>query len=235
MLSNTKKNSVDKKSNPYELINEKNAVKPNYNLKEKPFSFEIYMNYLGDLCIIGRIDGNYICGLSFSTVKDLERTQAIIEGMIGNIDPLISNTYRVLGGFDASEWCQIRMEHATLEGEVWLSIFGCMSRKLSARFQISYTAKQLQSVYSILSDTCKFRLADGKYIPVLKQYHKLLTTFKRGHSKAPEYYHQMIPLIDLVQKEGYIVLSSDSAVRELYAAILAGANDLYGAFMDAAR
>ena len=97
-----KKNCVNHSSNPYELINEKNAITPNYDLKEKPFSFEIYMNYLGDLCIIGRIDGNYICGLSFSTVTDLKRTQAIIEGMVSTKNPLISSLYRVLGHFNMS-------------------------------------------------------------------------------------------------------------------------------------
>jgi len=231
-----KKNLLDNNFNLYELVNQKNAIEPNYELNKQQFSFEIYINHLGDLCIIKRIDNNYICGLSFSTVSDLVRTQAILNGMIETSNPLISTEYNVLGyRIDRSEWYQIRISHTMQDGELWFSILGDISRDVSSRFQLSNFAQQLQLVFSILISICDSRLADGLYIPVLKSYHILLSKFERNDFEAPAYYHQMKPLIEVIRKESYVKLASNAEVRELYFSILRAIDNLYGAFMDKAR
>ena len=131
----------------------------------------------------------------------------------------------------------MRMEQTILDWDnrVGLEILGNMPRHLRCKLQLPLAASQIQSVYSMLLKTCEFRLAGGDYIPILESYHKLLTKFKRNQSEAHKYYHEMIPLIDLIRMEGYIVLSADFKVRELYVSMLEGADGLYQAYMDVAR
>jgi len=93
MLFKTKANS----KNHYELVNKQNSVKPGYDLAGEEYYFDIYIRHTQEICIVCRIDNNYISGLSFSTVSDLERTQAIIDGMIDSFGATVSNEYSVLG------------------------------------------------------------------------------------------------------------------------------------------
>jgi len=220
----------DSTCNPYELINRTNAVKPGYNLKTQPFTLEVYMSCAGELCVIRERDSHYICGLSFSTVSDLARTQTIVDGMSKTVEPLVSNAFRVLG----ERYYEIRKWH-----KVRISRYGETDRFRIAgdngSFSFEYMAKSIQAAYLNLCRVCEARLGDGLYMPVLHAYYKLLTKFKRGEPEAPNYYLQMAPLIDIVKKESYIKLSTDCAARELYLSIEDAANNLYGAFMDEAR
>lgn len=193
------KNLTDNRSNHYDLVNHKNAVKPNYELNKQQFTFEIYINYLGDICIVKQLDNNYICGLAFSTISDLARTQAIMDGMIENVDPLISTEYNVLGyRLDRNEWFHIRMSYVVQDGEFWLKMLTHISVHISSRCQPSYFAKQIQGIFPILASICEARLAGGLYIPILKTYYSQISKYERSDSEAPAYYHQMKPLIEVV-------------------------------------
>ncbi|WP_026909084.1 hypothetical protein [Paucisalibacillus globulus] len=45
----------------YNLVNESNRTIPNYDISEKEISIDVYVSHDKELCIIGRIDINYIC------------------------------------------------------------------------------------------------------------------------------------------------------------------------------
>jgi len=217
--------------NPHELIHLQNAVVPNYSLENRITAFEIYISHLEELCIIGRVDGNYICGLSFSTVSDLERTQTIVNGMMNTANPLLSQEYKVLGDryHEVHDWYKLYVPHTEYNGEMKFHI------PEDCHFAIGYMAERIKHNYQVMYSLCEARLKDGLYIPVLHLYHQLLTKFKRGESETPSYYHQMKPFINIIGKESYLKLSHDSAVRALYLSIEKAANNLYGAYMDVAR
>ena len=219
--------------NPFELITPANAVKPNYDLSNRQFSFDIYLNFIGDICILGRLDNNYICGLSFSDVLDLGRTQTIINGMMNAPRSLVSHEYTVLGEryHEIRRWYRMKLsQRSASDGELLYTMAG-----IDYHFSLQDMAEQIQVAYTNLSKTCQTRLADGLYLPVLHSYHKLLTRYKRGDSEAPEYYHKMRSLIDIVKTESYIKLSPESVIRELYLSIVDASDSLYNAYMDVAR
>lgn len=218
--------------NPYELVNQSNAMKPNYNLSGRQFSFDIYLCHTQEVCIMGRLDSNYICGLSFSTVSDLARTQAIIDGMANGEHTLVSNESKVLGErfYEVDKWYRFWTTARNDNGEILYHFSGN-----DGYFQQSHMAEQIKSYFVKLINTCEARLADGIYLSVLKHYNKILSRYKRRDPEAPEYYFQNKHLIELVKSEHYLKLSPDAEVRELYNAIYTCAGDLYGAFMDEAR
>jgi hypothetical protein len=94
-----------------------------------------------------------------------------------------------------------------------------------------YVSHEIESAYENEIKTAEARLADGAYLLVLRSYQALLSKFNRYDQQAVEYYHQMQPLIGIVESESYLCSSSDPVVRELYRSLAKSASGLYSAHM----
>jgi len=227
----------DKSKIPFELINKQNAIKPNYALDRSNYYFEVYISHTQEICVVCRMDNNYISGLSFSSVSDLERTQAIVDGMASNAGMIISNMHSVLGKemfYKVSKWYRLLI----LKSPDYADGKHYKTRHFEAeyQFQQSGIAKAIKDSFDNLIKKCNYRLADGLYIPVLEKHFELLSKYSRNDKEAYRYYLEMESLIaDVVRKESYLKLSPNTSARELYIKISNCADALYGAYMDIAR
>ena len=95
--------------------------------------------------------------------------------------------------------------------------------------------KQIEIAFSNLLKACEARLTGGNYLPVLQNYLEILTKYARGDAEAADYYRQVKSLINIVQAEDYLKLSSSAEVRSLFLSLEEGADGLYGAYMDKYR
>jgi hypothetical protein len=219
---------------PIELLNEANAIIPNYNVSEKILSFDVRLNYAKEMCIMGRLDGNYICGLSFSTVDNTERTQAIIDNLAKSPRTLISTEYKVLGRervWEIEKW--LRMHFVQIQEAEHMYYFAQNLSYSPANYQS--IASAIKTSFADLQKKCEARLAGGSYVKVLQQYYKTLSKYKRSDDEAPAYYCHMKPLIAIVESEKYLKLSLNPEARKLYYALAQCADDLHGAYMDKFR
>ena len=218
--------------NPFELINSTNAVIPNYDLSGREFHFNIYLHYTQEICIMGTLDNNYICGLSFSSVSDLVRTQAIIDGMANSARSLISTQHKILGERcnDVRKWYRLKLSQEIREDETLYLL-----AETGVHFPLNFMSKQIETAFSNLLKACEARLAGGNYLSVLQNYLEILTKYARGDAEAADHYLQVRPLINIVQTEDYLKLSSSAEVRNLFLSLEEGVDGLYGAYMDKYR
>ncbi|MDR0863260.1 MAG: hypothetical protein LBN30_10935 [Oscillospiraceae bacterium] len=219
--------------NPFELINRNNSVLPNYDLSGREFSFDIYLCHTQEICIIGRLDNNYICGLSFSGISNIRRTQTIIDSMAVGSHVIVSTEYKVLGSkYDEirNEWYRLKLSKVMMNEEVRYYCAG-----VDYQFPQSGIADNIKNAFDNLLKTCDARMAESAYLNVLQSYCGLLSKYKRGEPEAASYYVRMKPLIAIMETENYLRLSSDSDIRDLFVSIVKSSKDLYNAYMDEAR
>lgn len=81
----------------YNLVNRNNYIKPNYKIDDKEVSFDIYVSPDKEVCIIGRLDNNYICWASITHLDVSELNVAIFDYILNRKPVMISNGYNVLG------------------------------------------------------------------------------------------------------------------------------------------
>jgi len=225
---------LNKSKNPFGLVNERNLVKPGYELTDKEFYFDIFISHTQEICLVCKIDNNYISDLSFSTVSDLERTQVIIDSMIDSFGTTVSTEYSILGRekyYEVKNWYKLQIKKASdfKEGEYYRTL---PYELAEYNFMQSYMAKVIKSTFNKLSEKCTHRIANGLYIPILESYYELLSRYKRNDKEAHGYYYKMKNLISIIDEECYLKLSHDNKVRELYLSLKDCASALYGAYMD---
>jgi len=228
MLSNLEQGTL-------ELMNNRNTVSPNYPLDVEAYTIEIYISHSGDLYIIKRIDGNYIAGASTSSIKDRERTQKIIEEMVENNSPLISQEFRVFGTKLRDPHYVLRFEKLNENQAIWWETTEYISSNLNYKFGTEYFSQSITNIFFELKKISEARLKDNKYTDVLKTYQKLLSKYKRNDSEAKYYYEEMKPVIEIMRREKYLLLSEDSKIRSIYSSIIESGDDLYSSWMDAYR
>lgn len=81
----------------YNLVNRNNCIKPNYKIDDKEVSFDIYVSPDKEVCIIGRLDNNYICWASITHLDVSELNVAIFDYVLKRKPVMISNGYNALG------------------------------------------------------------------------------------------------------------------------------------------
>jgi hypothetical protein len=227
---------LNKNKSPYELISKQNSVKPNYDLSGKDFCFNVYVSHTQDVCIVCKIDNNYISGLAFSTVSSLERNQSIINSMVCNAGLTISTEFSVLGREKFNEICKwyklVIIKSPDFNDD---KHYKTQRFEAGCQFLQSGISRAIASSFEKLSDKCFHRISGGLYISVLEKYYEILSRYKRSDKESHGYYHKVKNLIDIVDAESYLRLSQDNRVRELYLSIHECTSALYGAYMDVAR
>jgi hypothetical protein len=177
------------------------------------FSYEIYINCMQDVCIVGRIENDEINSLSFSTVSDLKRTQSIIEE--------IANGASASASTAGSEYDEIKRNWYKLNLAQTITsekILYHLSENPGGYFDRSFLSEQINQIFGLLVKTAEARLADGAYLPVLLHYHELLKNDKGGVGQALGD-TKIKYLAGIIKSESYLKLSRDSDVRELYQSI----------------
>lgn len=216
----------------YNLVNESNQVIPNYDLSNQEIYFELYISPEKSVCIIGKIDNNYICWCSVTKLDDKETNAEIFNYIANNSFNIYSQEYVILGYERYNEignWYNCDIVRSTIDGMCWRTPFGHYYGD-DKDHHGKYFARDILWFYYELLEKCDFRINEGFYIDLLNDYYHILTKDVNYN-----YYRKMKPLISILECESYLRLSPNETVRDLYLKCIKECNSLYNRYMDVVR
>ncbi|ENQ3105384.1 hypothetical protein ACEOWJ_001361 [Bacillus cereus] len=218
----------------YNLVNRNNCMKPNYKIDDKEVSFDIYVSPDKEVCMIGRMDNNYICWASITHLDVSELNVAILDYVLKQRPVMISNDYNALGFRyeEVKKWNKFRI-FKTLHrdgrycyySQASSAYFGNDEKSLS-----TYMSGEINRFYYSELAKCNYRLIDNNYIKILEGYKKLLT---QGENYG--YYYEMRPVISILENEGYLKLCPNEEIRNIYWDCMKECSNLYNRYMSSVR
>jgi hypothetical protein len=220
--------------NKYNLITAESSVVPNYNVSKKDLSINIYISPLEEVCIIGKVDNNYICWCSITNVSDKETNAEIFNILLSlPSERMYSTDYKVLGSrySDIKRWHFFSVTRQWYEGHLrYRSPVSNCFLGTPPHDNGLFLANETQNFFRNELCKCHYRLIDDVYVTVLRRYITLLLK-----DSSPEYYHQMLPIIAILENESYLKLCPIEEVRGLYLECLEKRSELYNSYMSASH
>lgn len=217
----------------FNLINENSKVKPNYNLSDNEMYIELYISKEKKLCIVGRIDNNYICWCSLTNIEDKENNEKIFDYIANNKFTVFSYEYKVFGTDkyeEVQKWYKCRIARTSINGMLWATPFGSYYGLENRKEHGKFFSNDIIRFYDELLQLCEFRVDGKKYVHILEDYLELLRD-----DREYGYYYKMKPLISILEKESYLRISSDEKIRDLYLKCMNECSTLYNRYMTAVR
>lgn len=214
----------------YNMVNESNLIKPDYDLKNGELSIELHISPEKELGIVGRIDNSYICWYSITTLSDKEINKEIFNYLAGNQFHMYSCENNIL---DSKRYEQIEQWYRCAikrEGMSWCTPFGHYYGDENKEEHGKFFADDVHSFYDYLIKLCRFRTVDGHYYKLINCYYDTLCS-----DNDAGYYMLMEPLISILEKESYLRLCPDIKIRELYLKCMKLRSSLYCSYMTAVR
>lgn len=216
----------------YNLVNENTQVIPNYDLSNKEVYLELYISPEKSVCIIGKLDNNYICWCSITELNNKEINEQIFNYIANTNFSMYSQEYIILGHERYNEirnWYNCDIVKSNLDGMCWRTPFGHFYGDDKDNHG-KYFARDILYFYDKLIEKCNFRINEGSYMDILKNYLYIL-----NKDVNYEYYFKIKPLISILECESYLRLSPDEAVRNLYLKCMKECDSLYNRYMNVAR
>lgn len=217
----------------FNLINESNKIKPNYDVSSKEVDIELSISKEKELCIISRIDNNYICWCSLTNVVDKEYNAKIFDHIANSKFTAFSQEYKVLGTDKYAEiqkWYRCTITRTSVNGMLWATPFGAYYGLENREEHGRFFSGDIIGFFDDLLYLCEFRIAGQMYIHILEQYLDMLRK-----DKDYSYYYKMKPLISILEKESYLRICSDDKIRNLYLECMNECSSLYSRYMTAVR
>lgn len=217
----------------FNLINEGNQVKPNYDLSHKEIYIDLYISKEKQLFTVGRADNNYICWCSHTQVMDKEHNEKIFNYIANSQFSTFSNEYKVLGTDKYEEiqkWYHCSITRTSVKGMLWSTPFGAYYGLENREEHGGFFSRDIIRFFDDLLSLCEFR-ADGLgYKHILEHYLHIL-----GKDSDYGYYYKMKPLISILEKEAYLRICPDERIRNLYLKCMKECSSLYNGYMTAVR
>lgn len=217
----------------FNMIDESNKVKPNYDLSNKEVSIELHISKDKEVCIIGRIDNNYICWCSLTNINDKEHNEKIFDYVANSRFTAVSQEYKALGTekyLEIQKWYCCAITRTSVKGMLWATPFGVYYGFENGEEHGKFFSGHIIGLFDTLLKLCNFRIDEHRYIHILEHYRELL----RKDSDY-RYYNVMKPLISILEKESYLRVCPDERVRNLYLECMKECNSLYNRYMTAVR
>jgi len=217
----------------FNLVNDSNKVKTNYDLSNKEVYVELYISKEKELCIIGRIDNNYICWCSLTNVVDKEHNEKIFDYIANSEFKAFSQEYKVLGTdkyIEIQKWYRCAITRTLVKGMLWATPFGVYYGLENKEEHGKFFADEVIGFFDELLELCDFRIMEKRYIHILEHY---LDALRKG--KDYSYYYKMKPLISILEKESYLRICPDEKIRNLYLKCMEECSSLYNRYMTAVR
>ncbi|WP_246599848.1 hypothetical protein [Clostridium lacusfryxellense] len=215
------------------MINPNNNVILNYKIDEKDISFEIYISPKQECCIVGRLDNNYICWCSITTIVERKTNTEIFNNVLNPNQKMISSMSKVLGTRyrEVMSWHMLRINKRIYKNEYhyYSPASGAFFVNNENNFGDNFSS-EVSTFYNLELSKCEYRLIDNNYIIILEKYKTLLT--KKSDYK---YYYEMIPIISILNNESYIKLCPNEGIRNLYLDCIKECSNLYNRYMSVAR
>ena len=216
----------------YNFVNNENIVIPNYDLSKKEVYFDLYISLDKSVCIIGRLDNNYICWISITSLEDREINAAIFDYVAKSNRNIYSHEYKAIGNEKYSEirnWYNCTIVRSTIEKHCWQTPFGHYYGD-DIENHGKYFARDICTLYDTELEKCELRITEGYYEKILIKYIEILT---KDNDYA--YYNKMKPLISILGNESYLRLCTNKTIRELYLKCMKECSTLYNRYMTEVR
>lgn len=217
----------------FNLINESNKLKPNYDLSNKEVNIELYISKEKGLCIIGRIDNNYICWCSLTNIVDKECNAKIFDYIANSKFTAFSQEYKVLGTDKYSEiqkWYRCTITRTSVKGMLWATPFGAYYGLENREEHGRFFSGDIIGFFDELLELCQFRIDEQRYFHILEHY---LEIIRKDNDYS--YYYKMKPLISILENESYLRICPDEKIRNLYLECMNECSSLYNRYMTAVR
>lgn len=212
----------------YNMINPTNAITPNYDLSDTEVIIEFRINHLKKLAIIGRIDNNYICWFSLTSLDDRETNTRIFDYLVSERPETVSNEYHILSEKDYSDY------KTWFKGRIYKNSDGWWDTPFGISYSPEYKehcgksfASHVQLYFKQIQEKCRYRSDNGKYVKVLNKYYNKL----KGGTGA-EYYYDMLPVREIIEDEEYLLLAENDDLREAYIKCMQQSYFLYCTYMN---
>ncbi len=217
----------------FNLINEGNKVKPNYDLSKEEVYIELHISKEKELCTIGRVDNNYICWCSLTNVVDEEHNAEIFDYIANSKFTVVSQEYEILGTDKYDEirnWYRCAITRTTVRGMLWDTPFGGYYGLGNIAQHGKFFSGDIIGFFDDLLNLCKFRIAGQRYLHILEHYLEIL---RKDNDYS--YYYKMKPLISILEKESYLRICPDEKIRNLYLMCMDECSSLYNRYMTVVR
>lgn len=219
----------------YNLVNHRTMVKPNYDLSNRETSIRIYIDRKGNLITLGIVDNNYIHWASLTKTEDKKLNEIIFNHIANDEYSIVSQEYLALQtkGIkyeDLRQWYGATLTRDSRYNMAWETPFGHYYGADQIDNNGKYFADDVSQYLVILQERCKFRECDGEYIDILNYYRNILL-----QNDDDLYYQQIKPLAEMLQKEDYLKVSTNTEIRELYLQCMNIISSLYNCYMSAVK
>lgn len=219
------------------LVCEKSAVRPNYDLSGRAPYIKFYFTLAGELILVGEVDNNYIHWLSVTKIDDAGANERIFNHLAGCAwpYPYVSHEYLALRqkGLEYEVLKQAyaaRLTPGKEGGTAWETPFGHYYGRDQAENNGRYFAQDVRLFARALQKKCEVRQAGGAYKTILRAYIQAVSAID-----FMSYPNEIEPLAGLLAGESYLALSPDKEVRELYYRCREACGQKYNAYMSAVR
>ena len=215
------------------LININNKVIPNYEVSGKEVYFDLFISPEKNLCIIGRVDNNYLCWCSLTAIGDNEINSKIFDYVAKNTFRIFSQEHRIFSREKVAEiqsWFRCSITRSTYKGMLWSTPFGHCYGIENKKEHGRYFGNDIGPFYYEQLKICEFRADGDNYLKILDDY---LQTLKIDKDEL--HYCKMKPLISVLKNEAYLRLSPDMQLRKLYLECIEECDSLYNRYMTAVR
>lgn len=216
----------------YNLVNKNNQVSPNYDLKNKEVYYELYLSPEKEICIVGKLDNNYIVWCSLTKLSDKEINAKIFNYIANSNYNIFSQEYKVLGKKQFEKirkWYKCMIRKSLIPERYWETPFG-HGYGNDKENHGKYFSRDIQVFFNEQLTKCDFRISEDCYLDILKSYFDILTA-----DTDYCYYFKMKPLISILECESYLRLCQDVNIRALYLKCMEECSALYNRYMTVAR
>lgn len=220
------------------LVNEATKKEPNYGLDGRINSIISYLNVKNDMFVVGQADNNYIYWAAMVNPSDRKENERIFNLLADGVFETVSSMDRVLESMALSRseldgFYKKRFDRAAENepGRVWNISDGGFYRNCDVKTHGRLFAYEMEGMLKHLQEKSKVREADGAYLKVLENYLKRL---EKGEKDVYCYEKEFI-MIQLLEKERYLLLSKDKRVREVYFQIKEKIYNMYCIYMSAVK
>lgn len=218
------------------LVTDKLAVKPNYDLDNRITYIEAYFNDEGQVLIVGVVDNNYIYWASLTDSSDVEMNGYIFDyisvGRVKKVCSLPKAAESVGLHYEGvKRWVKIRLTRKKEDDMAWNTPFGASFASSQRKHNGQFFAKQIAGYMTGIRAKCKLREAGGAYEKVLDYYLAVMNE-DDGNSN---YYYKVKNLIHIMESEDYLYGSENPEIRRKYIRLREFGEALYNRYMTAAR
>lgn len=211
----------------YNIITDRDLVKPNYDLSKYPYKIRVVFERSGNVIILGMVN-DYVYWASYTNIEDKEINAAIFNEITHKNLSKISGEYELVSKLEI-DWDDyhyyFKSEVIPREGGGFDTEFGGRGYSAENSECGKWFASDLCRYFANMRELCKTREMDGLYVGMLSKYLKQLQKF------TWENYGDDSAIREIIKKERYLVLSDNEVVRSTYLDCARRLNSIYCEYM----